>query len=952
MVDAPPDSAFAAAVRRREPAALAELTAAALLPARELLVPRPWGGDAIARHKRITAASARPIGESFELSAAPSDPESRAWPTTVALPDGGILPLTTVLHACPEILGVAHVEAWGHQLPLMPKLLDVAGLLSVQAHPAGHPEAYVVIDAEPGATLQLGLRRDLDAAKLVAELGAAQELQRELARFVGDDLALAEAISAWLLGDDDTRPPELAARTEGVADVLARLRDASSRLLDAMHTVEVRPGMIVHNCVPDSRSGIASATLHALGNRARKRVLALEVRLAGPTLRAWDHGRLPMRALDIAAALAETSTAATDPASFVVAEHDQDCELDNGVFALARTRVGTEPTAIDGGRAQLVHALAGELTIIGPSGRERTVPTGHSALVPACWPHWHARSTVGSATVLRAHVVERPTRLGTCTRSFARLRELVADDHGPREVLVIANGGDGEVVGERLRARTHELFRASGDTRVVVHEETVRRGQLLGSLDAIAAWRASAGTQEHDGVVLGIMLPGQGTRLSPLTQRLHGIKPFAPMPLRPHDEAAWLDAGSASLYSWTLVTRELERMGFRGIAWKWGDEPQLAARALDRLQLDLRAVDAVRFGIEVEITDELARHKEWLLCDANDRLLVQLRRRPEPALRARLAQAGAGARALVHIGSPALSWPFVAALTAELGDWPGALDVDGYLFEALTHDEAAWQSELARDEGLRVFLRERPDFRSKVAAVRARLEDHRGAALAIAVVDFGAGAWWGDMGQLSRAREAFAALAEHGDDGELARRLAGIAQVVPDRFGNRVVGSCSHIPDDGSVTDTVVVDSWIGGGRCDRAVVIGSQLGHATLAPGSVVVDSTLASLTAETNALVMMATGERLHARASTVHTTIPAEPAQPSLALQPWWFDARLDPGSAEHYRQPFADNPTSFADKAAQMRQRTVAPAAIEAVLLERRAELAASFGVPPEAARGRR
>ncbi|MBC8069111.1 MAG: hypothetical protein IAG13_12320, partial [Deltaproteobacteria bacterium] len=298
--------------------------------------------------------------------------------------------------------------------------------------------------------------------------------------------------------------------------------------------------------------------------------------------------------------------------------------------------------------------------------------------------------------------------------------------------------------------------------------------------------------------------------------------------------------------------------------------------------------------------------------------------------------AGASARALVHIGSPALSWPFIAALEAELGGWGGWLDVDGYLFEALTHDDAAWELELARDEGLRALVRERPDFRARVAAVRSRIEDLRGAPLAIAVVDFGAGAWWGDMGQLSRAREAYAALVGRGETGELARRLAGIAEVVPDRCGNRVVGR-SKVPVDGSVTDSVLVDAMISGGSVAGAVVIRSQLGEAKLASGAVVVESTVVDLVAEAHALVMMAIAEHLHARTETVHTTILADPQDLHGPLDPWWFDTRLDPGTAEHYRQPFADNPCSFAEKATQMRQRTLAPTEIETALHRRRLSL---------------
>ncbi|MCA9686864.1 MAG: hypothetical protein KC457_32160, partial [Myxococcales bacterium] len=79
------------------------------------------------------------------------------------------------------------------------------------------------------------------------------------------------------------------------------------------------------------------------------------------------------------------------------------------------------------------------------------------------------------------------------------------------------------------------------------------------------------------------------------------IKPLLPMPVAVEtggagSERRWLDAATASLWTWTLVVHTLERLGFRGVAWKWGDEPQIAARVLAGLRQDLSGVDAVRFG--------------------------------------------------------------------------------------------------------------------------------------------------------------------------------------------------------------------------------------------------------------------------------------------------------------------------------------------------------------------
>ena len=53
---------------------------------------------------------------------------------------------------------------------------------------------------------------------------------------------------------------------------------------------------------------------------------------------------------------------------------------------------------------------------------------------------------------------------------------------------------------------------------------------------------------------------------------------------------------------------------------------------------------------------------------------------------------------------------------------------------------------------------------------------------------------------------------------------------------------------------------------------------------------------------------------------------------------MDMRRDPGAPENYTKPVCGNPTSFAEKFAQVRQRAIEPALIEA----RRAEIAEAHG----------
>lgn len=93
------------------------------------------------------------------------------------LPDGSLL--SDAIAADPVAwLGREHVARHGANPALLVKLLDAGQRLPVHVHPdrsfaAGHlaspygkTEAWIVLDAEPGAAVHLGFSRDVDAAEL------------------------------------------------------------------------------------------------------------------------------------------------------------------------------------------------------------------------------------------------------------------------------------------------------------------------------------------------------------------------------------------------------------------------------------------------------------------------------------------------------------------------------------------------------------------------------------------------------------------------------------------------------------------------------------------------------------------------------------------------------------------------------------------------------------------
>ena len=400
----PPSSTIADRLLEGDRPAAAELAECLLKPQRDNLVERPWGGDRLCAFKRL-ASSNRPIGESFEISADDGDDEARLHPSVLALADGSTITLPALLavHA-DALLGEEFVRQHGRRFPLLPKLLDVAELLSVQAHPPGNTEVYVVVDAEPGATIRVGFAVDVDADLWTAKLAGGRQEQKRLLELTGADSAdeLQALVQPWL-ARRCAPPAELeAALRARLADAsawsevearLATLRETYWAVLDSLNAIPVKPGDVIYNANPARITAASgkppSAEVHALGNPERRGVFALEIRRPGPTLRAWDNVRFPLRDLDIEGALHALNLAATRPEEFIVepklvrpgVRRSVDCEY----FRVEHL----EPTpklAVDvpASSPHCLHALAGRAGVQRSGGGELgTLESGESAFVPA-----------------------------------------------------------------------------------------------------------------------------------------------------------------------------------------------------------------------------------------------------------------------------------------------------------------------------------------------------------------------------------------------------------------------------------------------------------------------------------------------------------------------------------------------------------------------------------------
>ena len=265
------------------------------------------------------------------------------------------------------------------------------------------------------------------------------------------------------------------------------------RMLECLQPIVVMPGMVVHNCAPHPRTGRPTAAIHALGDPDGKRCSRSRSGSTGTTYRVWDHARLPMRpsmpvrarrgqhARDRGGA-ARHETCLTMPRrscpSTTACSRSSTC--DRGLGSIASVRASPRScTAFAGARRS--------------TGRVRPVvlERGRTAFIPAAGAAGPSRPTGPTPRSCSRACTSR--RRGS-QRAPARSRACAGPSPnrtGPREIIVIANGGDGQLVGDRFADLASELFRADGDVAITVHEEVERRGQLLGLLDAMAVWSAA-----------------------------------------------------------------------------------------------------------------------------------------------------------------------------------------------------------------------------------------------------------------------------------------------------------------------------------------------------------------------------------------------------------------------------------------------------------------------------
>jgi mannose-6-phosphate isomerase class I len=421
----PETPTFADAVRAEDRQVLARIAAAPIIPLNNNLVSRPWGGQRLCAYKGLPSTPRQRWGEAFEICAFAEDEEARAHPSIIRLTDGSEVDLPELLAvAGSTILGGDFVAMHGCQLPLLPKTLDVGELLSVQAHPEGFTEAYIIIEADEGATIRLGFKRDVDPADLGQRLKGGRQVQQRLLDCLRDGVDL-EVLQATLASNFARRAvladavlPTLESLLQIGADrkiveTLRTLKELYWEVLDLLNEISVTPGQVIYNANPEAVSAATgrprSAEVHALGNPQGKEILALEIRRPGPTFRAWDHARFPLRPIDVDKTLDALNLRATRPADFIVPPRPlagcpgvfRSVQSEWFVVDHLRPRPEAEVGLPAGTPMHMLHAVRGSVEL--RTANDRTLASltrGQSALIPVTIGSYRLATADGDAEVV------------------------------------------------------------------------------------------------------------------------------------------------------------------------------------------------------------------------------------------------------------------------------------------------------------------------------------------------------------------------------------------------------------------------------------------------------------------------------------------------------------------------------------------------------------------------
>jgi mannose-6-phosphate isomerase len=214
------------------------------------------------------------LAAKLELEPPPNaDPVGEAWllydrNRLVGAPE---VTLAELVSREPGLLGEASRRHYGEKVPLLSKLIDAAERLSIQVHPddayartveaaTGHfgkAEAWLVLAAEPGASIVWGFAREVDKAELRSrvEQGTLEEVLNVVPVAPGDVIynppGTVHAIGAGVLLFEIQQASDLTYRLYDYGRRDAQGQTRELHVDKALEVVDLRPGEHA-KVVPDS----------------------------------------------------------------------------------------------------------------------------------------------------------------------------------------------------------------------------------------------------------------------------------------------------------------------------------------------------------------------------------------------------------------------------------------------------------------------------------------------------------------------------------------------------------------------------------------------------------------------------------------------------------------------------------------------------------------------------
>lgn len=402
------------------------------------------------------------------------------------------------------------------------------------------------------------------------------------------------------------------------------------------------------------------------------------------------------------------------------------------------------------------------------------------------------------------------------TANIHRNLELARNNAGPTLVNVVSgNQNDAEFWSQQLDLTCRDVFRADGHTQVISTLESVRKGNFLGTFNAWKSVKEQLTLEEIPDIALMGMVFGQGRRFSPFTQAEGNRKSAFWTPMKARNSGVYMSTGDISNLSTNIWVQTLREGGFHGLIVKWGDE--LIIPGVEWQNRDYRDIDAFRCVGKIEITESLAREKDWVVVDTNTGLMqFQLMRQDINSLKRRLSELGSASYELrVNLGSLALTYEFLDAglkvFGSDILDPQKWADWDPYAWIALCcKNKTQWDAEADYEQrigktGIRDLESRCPDFYSKILEWRTALESKTGRPLAIGTLEFG-DSFWIDLGLHLSLRQSFELLNTDSERGRTTRSLFEIPE-NRDKNGNIILRST--VPDSADIRDSVIIDSIV-----------------------------------------------------------------------------------------------------------------------------------------------